>query len=124
MKVLLLGVGTVGEAIARLSAGRPWLETMVLADHDVERAQALADSIGDPMSHPVAQIDGSDADAVAALAREHGVVLVMNALDPRFVMPVFRGALEADVDYLDMALRPAGAGAWLTRSGCAPGGAA
>ena len=30
MKVLLVGVGTVGEAIARLSAGRPWLEKLGL----------------------------------------------------------------------------------------------
>ena len=33
MKVLLVGVGTVGEAIARLSAGKPWLEQMVLAEY-------------------------------------------------------------------------------------------
>jgi saccharopine dehydrogenase-like NADP-dependent oxidoreductase len=104
MKVLLVGVGTVGEAIARLAAGRPWLEQMVLADDDLERAREIADSIGDAASHPVAQIDGSDADAVEALAREYGVDLVMNALDPRFVMPVFRGALAAGVDYMDMAL--------------------
>jgi saccharopine dehydrogenase (NAD+, L-lysine forming) len=104
MKVLLLGIGTVGEAIARLSAGKPWLEKMVIADHDVARAREVAESIGDADSHPVAEIDASDADAVAALAREHGVDLVMNALDPRFVMPVFRGALAADVDYMDMAL--------------------
>jgi hypothetical protein len=32
VKVLLVGLGTVGEAIARLSVGRPWLELMVLAD--------------------------------------------------------------------------------------------
>lgn len=104
MKVLLVGVGTVGEAIARLSAGRPWLEKMVIADQDLERAREVADSIGDADSHPVAGLDGSDAGAVEALAREHGVDLVMNALDPRFVMPVFRGALAADVDYMDMAL--------------------
>jgi saccharopine dehydrogenase-like NADP-dependent oxidoreductase len=41
---------------------------------------------------------------VEALARAHGVDLVMNAVDPRFVMPVFQGALAADVDYMDMAL--------------------
>jgi saccharopine dehydrogenase-like NADP-dependent oxidoreductase len=28
----------------------------------------------------------------------------MNAVDPRFLMPVFRGALAADVDYMDMAV--------------------
>jgi len=41
---------------------------------------------------------------VAALAREHGITHVMNAVDPRFVMPVFSGAFEAGADYLDMAM--------------------
>jgi saccharopine dehydrogenase-like NADP-dependent oxidoreductase len=100
----LVGVGTVGEAIARLSAGRPWLEQLVLADYDLDRARRVADSIGDAASHPVARIDASDAGAVADLARAHGVDLVMNAVDPRFLMPVFEGALAADVDYMDMAV--------------------
>lgn len=104
MKVLLVGVGTVGEAIARLSAGRPWLKQMVLADFDLDRARRVADSIGDAASHPVARIDASDAEAVTQLARAHGVDLVMNAVDPRFLMPVFTGALAADVDYMDMAV--------------------
>lgn len=104
MKVLLIGVGTVGEAIARLSAGRPWLERMVLADFDLDRARRVQAMVGDPASHPVARIDASDADAVAELARAHAVDLVMNAVDPRFLMPVFRGALAADVDYMDMAV--------------------
>ena len=104
MKVLLVGVGTVGEAIARLSAGRPWLEQMVLADHDLDRARRVADSIGDAASHPVERVDASNEGDVQALARAHGVDLVMNAVDPRFLMPVFRGALAADVDYMDMAV--------------------
>ena len=90
MKVLLVGVGTVGEAIARLSAGRPWLERMVLADHDLDRARRIAGEIGDDSSHPAALIDASDERAVEELARAHDVDLVMNAVDPRFVMPVFR----------------------------------
>ena len=40
MRILLLGVGTVGEAIARLAADRDWCEAMVLADVDASRAQA------------------------------------------------------------------------------------
>lgn len=104
MKVLLIGVGTVGEAIARLSAGRPWLERMVLADHDLDRARRIQAAVGDAASHPAVRIDASDADAVASLARAHDVDLVMNAVDPRFLMPVFRGALAADVDYMDMAV--------------------
>jgi saccharopine dehydrogenase-like NADP-dependent oxidoreductase len=104
MKVLLIGVGTVGEAIAKLSAGRPWLERMVLADYDLDRARRVQAQVGDTASHPAERIDASDTAAVAALARVHDVDLVMNAVDPRFLMPVFEGALAADVDYMDMAV--------------------
>lgn len=41
MRVVLVGVGTAGEAIARLSAEREWSEAMVLADYDEPRARIL-----------------------------------------------------------------------------------
>jgi hypothetical protein len=44
--VLLVGVGTVGEAIAGLGAGTPWLDRMVLADYDVERARPIQGRLG------------------------------------------------------------------------------
>jgi saccharopine dehydrogenase (NAD+, L-lysine forming) len=104
MRVLLVGVGTVGEAIARVAADREWLEHMVLADYDLARAQAIADSIGRAERFSAARIDASDASAVAELARAHRVDLVMNAVDPQFVMPIFRGAFDAGVTYMDMAM--------------------
>jgi saccharopine dehydrogenase-like NADP-dependent oxidoreductase len=76
----------------------------VRADHDLARARGVPDAVGDTASHPTASIDASDAAAVAALARAYGVDLVMNAVDPRFVMPVFLGALAADADYMDTAV--------------------
>jgi saccharopine dehydrogenase (NAD+, L-lysine forming) len=103
MRVLLVGVGTVGEAIARVAADRPWLQQMVLADYDRSRAQATADAIGKPDRFVAAQIDASDPGAVAELARQSSADLVMNAVDPQFVMPIFRGALEAGTNYMDMA---------------------
>lgn len=103
MRVLLVGVGTVGEAIARLTAQHDWCGAMVLADYDEARAGSIADVIGQPDRFVVSGIDAGDADAVARLAREHRVDLVMNAVDPTFVMPVFEGALAAGVDYMDMA---------------------
>jgi saccharopine dehydrogenase-like NADP-dependent oxidoreductase len=103
MKVLLVGVGTVGEAIARLSAQRGWLEQMVLADYSEERARAVNDAIGDDRLI-AARIDASSADAVAQLARHHEVDLVMNAVDPQFVMPIFDGAFAAGAHYMDMAM--------------------
>src|SRR4051812_47786056 len=83
MKVLLVGVGTVGEAIAKLSRGRPWLEQMVLADYDLDRARRVQAQVGDAKSHPAERIDAGDAAAVEALARAYDVDLVMNAVDPR-----------------------------------------
>ncbi|MCV0402311.1 MAG: saccharopine dehydrogenase NADP-binding domain-containing protein [Chloroflexi bacterium] len=104
MKVLLIGTGTVGEAIARLSADRDWREVMILADYDERRARTLADSLGGAPGFVAAQIDARDASAVAELARAHDVDLVMNAVDPQFVMPIFNGALDAGVNYMDMAV--------------------
>jgi saccharopine dehydrogenase (NAD+, L-lysine-forming) len=103
MRVLLVGVGTVGEAIARMASQRAWCEQMVLADYDLDRATALQAELGDAERFPIERIDARDAAAVAELARRHRSSLIMNAVDPRFVMPIFDGALAANVDYMDMA---------------------
>ena len=39
MKVLLIGVGGVGEAIAVIAQDKPWLEKMVLADYNLKRVK-------------------------------------------------------------------------------------
>jgi saccharopine dehydrogenase (NAD+, L-lysine-forming) len=103
MRVLLVGVGTVGEAIARMAAQREWCEQMVLADYDLDRAGALQRELGDVDRFPIERIDARDGTAVAELARRHRSGLVMNAVDPRFVMPLFDAALAARADYIDMA---------------------
>ena len=103
MRVLLVGVGTVGETIARLTVPHAWCESMVLADYDTARAESLQASLGDPERFPVEHIDARDRSAIAALARRHRSDLVMNAVDPQFVMPLFEGALEAGTNYMDMA---------------------
>jgi saccharopine dehydrogenase (NAD+, L-lysine-forming) len=104
MKVLLIGAGTVGEAIARLSAGKPWLKRMIVADYDLDRAsRAAALAGGDPV-YAAVRIDASDRRQIVDLVRAHEIDLVMNAVDPQFVMPIFDAAFEADVDYMDMAV--------------------
>jgi saccharopine dehydrogenase-like NADP-dependent oxidoreductase len=104
MKVLLIGAGTVGEAIAKLSGHRSWLERLVVADYDLERARRVAALAGEEPKIVAAQVDASDRAAVAGLARTHGVDLVMNAVDPRFVMSIFDAAYDAGVNYMDMAM--------------------
>ncbi len=104
MRVLLIGVGTVGEAIARISATADWCEAMILADYDLDRARTLADALDDADRFPAIQLDARDPANVTEAALAHRVDLVMNAVDPQFVMPIFTGALEANVHYMDMAM--------------------
>jgi len=101
VRILLIGAGGVGAAFTAIARRRDFYETIVVADHDLVRAEkaAAADD-----RFVAAQVDASDVDAVARLAREHGATHVMNAVDPRFVMPIFDGALAAGADYLDMAM--------------------
>ena len=46
MKVLLVGAGGVGEAIATIVKPREWLEQMVLADYNVKRAREVQKKLG------------------------------------------------------------------------------
>jgi saccharopine dehydrogenase (NAD+, L-lysine forming) len=101
VRILLVGAGGVGAAFAAIAARRDFYETIVVADYDLARAENAA-SADDRFV--AARVDASSADAVAALAREHRVTHVMNAVDPRFVMPIFDGAFAAGADYLDMAM--------------------
>ena len=50
------------------------------------------------------RLDASDAGSVRDAALAAGADLVMNAADPRFVMPIFDGAFEAGAHYMDMAM--------------------
>jgi saccharopine dehydrogenase-like NADP-dependent oxidoreductase len=104
----MIGAGGVGDAAARIAVERDFFELLVVADYDLARAEATvaaASARRAGESRLVAdQVDASDGAAVAALALRHGATHVFNAVDPRFVMPIFRGALAAGAGYLDMAM--------------------
>ncbi len=104
MRVLLVGVGGVGEAIAVVAQNRPWLEHMVLADYRVDHARDVQSRLGNPSKFSVEQIDAKDKAAILALARKHNVDLIMNAVDPIFNEAIFDAAYEADCHYMDMAM--------------------
>jgi saccharopine dehydrogenase (NAD+, L-lysine forming) len=103
MRVLLVGAGGVGGSIALIAARRGFFEAMVVADYDAARAAEVVASTNDPR-FVAAQVDASDVEAVSALLTEHRCDALMNATDPRFVMPLFRAALAAEANYLDMAM--------------------
>ena len=101
MRILLVGAGGVGGAFASIIARRDFHEALVVADHDLVRAEKAAAE--DPRA-TAAQVDASDATRVQRLVEEHRVTHVVNAVDPRFVMPVFEGAYAGGAAYLDMAM--------------------
>jgi saccharopine dehydrogenase-like NADP-dependent oxidoreductase len=76
---------------------------MVVADYDRGRSERAVAQVDDPR-FVADQVDASNAESVAELARKHKVTHVLNAVDPRFVLPIFNGAFAAGADYLDMAM--------------------
>ncbi|KQO11286.1 ATP-binding protein [Agreia sp. Leaf244] len=110
MRILLVGAGGVGDAIAKIAARRSFYEQIVVTDYDISRAQRTVDWIASKHGSEVAgrfsvdAIDASDPDSVADVARRHGATHVMNAVEPKFVPTIFAGALAAGADYLDMAM--------------------
>jgi saccharopine dehydrogenase-like NADP-dependent oxidoreductase len=105
MKVLLIGTGGVGEALAIIAQHQPWLEKLVLADYNVKRAREVRGRLTAPARRfPVEAVDARDKRQVLALARRHGVDLIMNAVDPVYNTAIFDAAFQAGCHYMDMAM--------------------
>src|SRR4029079_4715585 len=98
------GVGGVGEAIAAISKTRAWMQQMVLADYNVDRAHEVQKKLGSSKRYPVEKIDAGDRDAIAALAKKYDVDWVLNAVDPSFNEAIFDAAFDAGKNYMDMAM--------------------
>jgi saccharopine dehydrogenase-like NADP-dependent oxidoreductase len=103
MRLLILGAGGVGSSACAIIARRRFTEAVVVADYSADRARSVVDRYGDDR-FLAAQVDAGDETAIQALVEAHHVDAVLNAVDPRFVMPIFRAALAAGVTYLDMAM--------------------
>jgi saccharopine dehydrogenase (NAD+, L-lysine-forming) len=103
VRILLVGAGGVGGAITGIAARRDFFEAMVVGDFDLGRAERAVAKTGDARFSAI-QLDATDEPGVVEAIKAHGCDVVMNATDPRFVMPLFRASLAAGVDYLDMAM--------------------
>lgn len=109
MRVLLIGVGGVGEAIAKVGRDRPWLEEMVLADYDLERARIVQQQLENPNKYPIEKIDARDQSQVLHLARKYRADLIMNSVSNFYNNTIFDAAYDAGCTYLDMAMSDDGA---------------
>ena len=104
MRVLLVGVGGVGEAIAMIAREHPWVEQIVLADYNVKRAEEVQTKLGDKARFPVEFIDASKQEMIEGLAKKYKVDLIMNSVDPVFNKEIFDAAYNVGATYMDMAM--------------------
>ncbi|PWH20428.1 MAG: ATP-binding protein [Anaerolineae bacterium] len=104
MKVLLVGVGGVGEAIAVIAKAQPWVEQVVLSDYNTERLKEVQEKLGDTQRFPAEWVDASHQDKIEELAKKYKVDLIMNACDPSFNVPIFEAAYHYGCTYMDMAM--------------------
>ncbi|GAB4468726.1 MAG: saccharopine dehydrogenase C-terminal domain-containing protein [Anaerolineales bacterium] len=104
MKVLLVGVGGVGEAIAVIAKSQPWVEQVVLSDYNTERIKEVQAKLGDTKRFPGEWVDASQQDKIEELAKKYKVDLIMNACDPSFNVPIFEAAYNYGCTYMDMAM--------------------
>ncbi|MFM1951314.1 MAG: hypothetical protein RJA33_108 [Actinomycetota bacterium] len=103
MRALVIGAGGVGSAIANIASRKPFITEMVVADYDLARAEAVTSKVQDPRFSAVG-VDASDSAALEGLIRKVAPDVVVNAVDPRFVMNIFNAARAAGVNYIDMAM--------------------
>jgi saccharopine dehydrogenase (NAD+, L-lysine forming) len=101
VRIVVVGTGGVGSAVAAVAQRRDFFERITFADLDPARPQALVARLDDER-FVAAAVDASDQASVEALARDADVVL--NATDPRFNMQIFEAAFQARCTYLDMAM--------------------
>ena len=103
MKLLIVGTGGVGAAVAEVARRRDFLDRVTLADLDRERPEAVVAALDDGRFE-AARVDASDTESIAALIRDSGADAVLNATDPRFNPQIFAAAFETGCTYLDMAM--------------------
>jgi saccharopine dehydrogenase-like NADP-dependent oxidoreductase len=104
MKILLVGTGGVGEAIATIAKDRPWVEQVVLTDYNRERIKEVQAKLGDKQRFPIEWIDANKQEMIEKLAKQYKVDLIMNACDPSFNEPIFDAAYNVGATYMDMAM--------------------
>ena len=110
MRILLVGAGGVGDAIAKVASERSFYEVMVVSDFDLTRAEKSIEWIRNRQGDEVAakfiaaKIDASNASSIVELCRSHNITHLINAVEPKFVPTVFSAAYTAGVGYVDMAM--------------------
>jgi saccharopine dehydrogenase-like NADP-dependent oxidoreductase len=76
---------------------------MVLADRNLSRAEAAITKLKDSR-FSAAEVNAAELEDIRALIRKAKPDIVINAVDPRFVMPIFLACEIENTNYMDMAM--------------------
>jgi saccharopine dehydrogenase (NAD+, L-lysine-forming) len=82
MRILVIGAGGVGSAVAVIARRRDFFERMVLADVSGRRAEAAVARVDGDARFGAAALDASDEGAIVALAEAERIDAILNACDP------------------------------------------
>ena len=99
--VLVLGVGGVGEVVAKGLTRLPEVESIIVADLSLSRAEMVAANLRDPRVRAIS-VDARDMEAVYR-AIPQNCAIVIHAGIPRFNLSVMEACLHRGVHYMDMA---------------------
>jgi lysine 6-dehydrogenase len=100
MKVLVLGgAGAVCQHTTRDLAQTSNFDDIIVADYNLDAAQALVTEIGDARLRPV-KLDAGDYDELLRACQ--GADVVVNGLPFKYDLPVTRACVEAGVNGLDV----------------------
>ena len=103
MKALVIGAGGVGRAIANIASRRSFITEMVIADRNLSRAEEAVTRLKDPR-FSAAMVNAAELEDIRELIRKADPDVVINAVDPRFVMPIFLACEIEKRNYMDMAM--------------------
>ena len=103
MKALVIGAGGVGRAIANIASRRSFIISLVIADRTFARAQEAVERLDDDR-FSAAEVNAAELEDIRELIRQSKPDVVINAVDPRFVMPIFLACEIENTNYMDMAM--------------------
>lgn len=105
MKLMVVGCGGVGESIIKIVKERDpkgdWLEKVVMADYDLEKAEAIKREVGDTR-FTAEKVNAKDKQELVDLILKHDIDFVMDAALPFLTNTIFDAALEGGANYSNM----------------------
>jgi len=110
MKVTILGSGAEGTGLAGLLAKESEIAQLVLADYStdaLENTKKNLAMLGDAIKGKdiqYVQVDASDIDGVAKVI--HGSDVAVNAILPRYNIPIMKACIREKVNYCDLLTSP------------------